>query len=59
VGRLGSDQPTADAQRGEVRLVTGALGELGGTPDQALWIECGADDGLGIQVNDRTLLLYG
>jgi hypothetical protein len=51
------DHAAADAQRGEVRLVAGALGELGGASDQALGVERGADDGLGVQVNDGTLLL--
>jgi len=55
--RLRAEQPAADAQRREVRLVAGALGELGGTVDQALGVERRIDDGLGIQVDDRTLLL--
>ena len=58
VRRLGPDQPAADTQRREIRLVAGAPGELGGAVDQALGVECGADDGLGVQVNDGTLL-YG
>jgi hypothetical protein len=55
--RLGPDDAAADAERREVRLVPGALGELRGTFDQALGIEGGADDGLGIQVRNGTLLL--
>ena len=42
---------------GEVRLVAGALGELGGTVDQALGVARGVDYGLGVQVDDGTLLL--
>jgi hypothetical protein len=38
VGRLGTDQATADAQRGEIRLVAGALGQLGRATDQPLGI---------------------
>ncbi|HTT30235.1 MAG TPA: hypothetical protein VMG37_17590 [Solirubrobacteraceae bacterium] len=57
VGRLRSDQPAADAERGEVSLVAGALGELCRAADQALRIERSIDDGLGIQVDDGTLLL--
>jgi predicted protein tyrosine phosphatase len=55
--RLRAEQPAANAQRREVRLVTGALGQLGGTVDQALGVERGIDDGLGVQVDDGTLLL--
>ena len=55
--RLGAEQPAAHAQRGEVRLVAGALGELGGAADQTLRVERGIDDGLGVQVDDGTLLL--
>jgi hypothetical protein len=40
MGRLGSDQPAADAERGEIRLIARALGELGGTADQALGVKC-------------------
>jgi hypothetical protein len=57
VRRLRADQTAADAQRGEVRLVAGALGELGDALDQPFGIERGADDGLGVEVNDGTLLL--
>jgi hypothetical protein len=57
MGRLGADQPAADAQRGEVRLVADALRELRRAADQALGIERGVDDGLGIQIDDGTLLL--
>ena len=60
VRRLGTDQAAANAQRREIRLVAGALGELGGAADQSLGVECEADYGLGIQVNDGSLLLlYG
>jgi hypothetical protein len=38
VRRLRSDQATADGQRSEVRLVAGALGQLGRAPDQPLGI---------------------
>jgi hypothetical protein len=57
VGRLRADQPAANAQRGEVRLVAGPLGELRRASDEALGVERGVDDGLGIQVDDGTLLL--
>jgi hypothetical protein len=57
VRRLRPDQPAADTQGREIRLVAGATGELGGALDQALWVECGGDDGLGVQANDRTLLV--
>jgi hypothetical protein len=57
--RLGADETAADAQRCEIRLVAGALGELGGAPDQTLGVECEVDDGLGVQVDDGTLLLFG
>jgi hypothetical protein len=33
VRRLGTDQAAADRQRREVRLVAGALGQLGGAAD--------------------------
>jgi hypothetical protein len=59
VRRLGADEAAAHTERGEVRLVAGALGELGGAADQSLGVKCKADDGLGIQVNDETLLLGG
>lgn len=57
VGRLGTDQAAADAQGGEIGLVAGALGELGGATDQGLGISCEADDGLWIQIDDGTPLL--
>ena len=57
LGWLRAQQPAANAQRREVRLVAGALGQLGGTVDQALGVERGVDDGLGVQVDDGTLLL--
>jgi hypothetical protein len=57
VRRFGSDQPAADAQRGEIRLIAGALGELCRAFDQTLRVEGGADDGPGVQVDYRTLLL--
>ncbi len=57
VRRLGPDQPAPDAESREIRLVAGTLGELGGAFDQTLGVERGADDGLGIQVDDGTLLL--
>jgi hypothetical protein len=57
LGRLGTDQPAPHAQGREIRLVTGTLGELGGAFDQTLGVERGANDGLGIQVDDGTLLL--
>jgi hypothetical protein len=38
VRRLGADQATANAQRREVRLVAGALGQLGSAADQPFWI---------------------
>jgi hypothetical protein len=47
----------ADAQGGEICLVAGALGELGGASDETLGVEDGADDGLRVQVDDGTLLL--
>ena len=55
--RLGSHQPTADAQRGEICLVAGALGKLGGACNQTLGVASGADDGLRVQVDYETLLL--
>jgi hypothetical protein len=55
--RLGAEQPAADRDRGEVRLVAGALGELGRATDQSLWVARGIDDGLRVQVDDGTLLL--
>jgi predicted protein tyrosine phosphatase len=55
--RLRAQEPAANAQRREVRLVAGALGQLGGAVDQALGVERGIDDGLGVQVDDGTLLL--
>ena len=55
--RLRAEQPAAHAQRGEIRLVAGALGELGGAPDQTLGVERSIDDGLWVQVDDGTLLL--
>jgi hypothetical protein len=55
--RLGPDQPAPDAQRREIRLVAGALGELGGSFDQTLGVEGGADDGLWVQIDYGTLLL--
>ncbi|HUA05054.1 MAG TPA: hypothetical protein VMB27_14215 [Solirubrobacteraceae bacterium] len=57
MGRLRAEQPATNAQRGEVRLVAGALCELRGAADQTLRIARGVDDGLGIQVDDGTLLL--
>ena len=54
--RLGADQPAADAQRGEMCLVAGALGKLGGASDQTPRVECGADNGLRVQVDDEILL---
>ena len=57
--RLSSYEPAADAQRREIRLVAGALGELGGAPDEAPRVQGGADDGLGVDVDDGTLLLGG
>src|SRR5947209_5667154 len=38
VRRLGTDQPTADAQRREIGLVTGAFGQFGGAPHEPLGI---------------------
>jgi hypothetical protein len=38
VRRLGTDQAAADAQRREIRLVAGALGQLGRPTDQPLGI---------------------
>jgi hypothetical protein len=55
--RLGAHQPAADAQGGEICLVAGALGKLGDPPDQTFGVERGADDGLGVQIDDGTLLL--
>jgi hypothetical protein len=57
MGRLGPEQPAADTQRSEVRLVTGALGELGGSLDEPFGVERGADDGLWVEVDYGTLLL--
>jgi hypothetical protein len=57
VGRLRADQPAANAERREVGLVAGPLGKLRRAADQALRVERRVDDGLGIQVDDGTLLL--
>jgi hypothetical protein len=55
--RLGAEEPGADGYAGEVGLVAGALGNLARTPDQTLWVARGVDDGLWVEVDDRTLLL--
>jgi hypothetical protein len=55
--RLGAEQPAADRDRGEIRLIAGALGKLGRATDQTLGVARGFDDGLRVQVDDGTLLL--
>jgi hypothetical protein len=55
--RLGAEEPGPDGYTGEVRLVAGALGNLARAPDQTLWVARGVDDGLRVEVDDRTLLL--
>ena len=55
--RLGTEQPAADGDRGEVRLVAGAPRELGRAPDQPLGVARGVDDRLWVQIDDGTLLL--
>ncbi len=55
--RLGTEQPAADGDRGEVRLVAGAPRELGRAPDQPLGVTRGVDDRLWVQIDDGTLLL--
>jgi hypothetical protein len=59
VRELGLDHAAAQAQRGEVRLVTESLGELGGGRDDRLGIGKlggGREDRLGIEIWDRSLL---
>jgi hypothetical protein len=48
VGQLGADQPAADAQGGEVRLVAEALDELGGGAERADRVQRTGQDGLGV-----------
>jgi hypothetical protein len=57
VRRLGADEAAANTERSEIGLVASALREFGGALDQPLGVERGADDGLGVELNDGTLLL--
>jgi hypothetical protein len=57
LGRLGAEQSAPYGNHGEIRLIARPLGDLGRAPDQTLGVARGIDDGLGVQVDDGTLLL--
>jgi hypothetical protein len=55
--RLWAEQPASDGDRGEIRLIARALGELGGAAGETPGIACGVDERLWVEVDDGTLLL--